>query len=921
MPAAASSSLHSLFGASSSGAPSVNALSFQRPAQPAPKVAAPAPAVPPSADTPSSSATLHAALVHVYHSVDNQWQDRGQSGLALVGGPPPKPFQIVLYEPTEKKPFSITTVSASVALSTPSVQYVSIVDDRSERWSIYFGKLEDASRFLQHITIVRAFDAIAKANGGQPVAAIVQDVVPGDGHEAAAGDQVGVQFVGWQMPPAPRPTPVGGTASPLGDRMAGGGEGDKPVRCTVGSGEGGASKEWAVGLEGIRKGMIRYVVPISANATAKSCKFYQIEAVKMKRPKEGTKSEPITDLVPAAQAVLQEPAAPASGPVATSCAVDHPSETSLEGATPEDDSAAEKAALKKRMARLAQAGGPMAQMQSVAQPESPPAAAPAASVAPLADTLATNSVLPTADASSPPPVRLLADPVSAAADLAAGGSAPLPHVHCADTIPVAAAPMTTSSASAAEKAAELKLAAEKAIAEAAAAEQAANEEAAREQAAAQQVAAEQAARQAAAQQAAAQQAAAQQAAVQQAAAQQALLIQQQVGLLGGGLGMGPGMAGGYMGTELGFGSSAGALQQLLTITRDSHTMQADIKASVDSVARRLSSVSAAMEGIESSMMRRSHSGDTGGTPASAAAREDAEELSRAQQALREAEGVAEARAGQMEEMRAQVAQLEHSVAREAAKAAEAEQKAAEAEAKAAEAQAKAAEAATAAEAAKATVEGSEAQATAVEEAAMEHAKGMAALRRQLEQAEEATAAAREEAAAATGEAEAAKAEAKASKAAVEATRAAMEETQTEAEATRKEAKEFQRLAECDRSEAETAKREAQEAKAEAEAARAETAAAAEAVDSAAQQTHAETMRRMEEAAAQERERDAARWRVEAEAEAERREEAAAKALHEAHQRSVEAEAAAEELRVKRDRALPPLTPSVSSSRQTFRPPP
>ena len=131
----AGSNLASLFGSSAAPPASMNSLSFQRPVQPS---AAPPPkpaAAPAAANAPASegsgSTTLHAELVHLFSTAGGEWQSAGQAGLALVGGPlPSKPFQIVLYEPTSKRPFSTTTVVAASALSTPSQQYVSLTDDQ-----------------------------------------------------------------------------------------------------------------------------------------------------------------------------------------------------------------------------------------------------------------------------------------------------------------------------------------------------------------------------------------------------------------------------------------------------------------------------------------------------------------------------------------------------------------------------------------------------------------------------------------------------------------------------------------------------------------------------------------------------------------------------------------------------------------------
>lgn len=246
MPPGACSNLHSLFGSSAAPAASVQSLCFQRPVQPS---AAPLskPQPPPTntqaeATTAESagSTTLHAALVQIFRSVNGSWQPSGQGGLAVVGGPLPKPFQIVLYEPSTKRAFSTTTVSPDSCLAPPSTQYITLTDDQQASasrtpgllvvpksscshnmhpssqngWSIYFAHVEELVMLLQHVTIVRA---LRSAMGGSPSKLVTQDVLTGEGCAVQLGDVLAVQFTAYEMPSTPRCTPVGSRTSPLGE--------------------------------------------------------------------------------------------------------------------------------------------------------------------------------------------------------------------------------------------------------------------------------------------------------------------------------------------------------------------------------------------------------------------------------------------------------------------------------------------------------------------------------------------------------------------------------------------------------------------------------------------------------------------------------------------------------------------------------
>ena len=151
-----SGNLKDLFG-DSDDVGSGSAFSFQRIAPPKPKShAAAAPPGPAPAATAADGMplTVFAALVQVFRGANGAWQPVGQTGLAVVGGPLPRPFQLVLYEPQTKQPFSVTTVSS--ALGTPSAQYVTLEDDAQQSWSLHLSSLDEAAHLLQHITLIRA---------------------------------------------------------------------------------------------------------------------------------------------------------------------------------------------------------------------------------------------------------------------------------------------------------------------------------------------------------------------------------------------------------------------------------------------------------------------------------------------------------------------------------------------------------------------------------------------------------------------------------------------------------------------------------------------------------------------------------------------------------------------------------------------
>ena len=220
----AGAGLSSLFGSGAPEESSMSALSFQRTLAPADRKAkeekerkAKAAAEKAAAEAAMADAakspplTLFAALVQAFRSVSGAWSPVGQTGLALVGGPLPKAFQLVLYEPVSKRPLSVTTIAPATPLGVPSAQYVTLEDDAKQHWSVHLPSIDEASHLLQHATLVRALSTAAPAGEW-----IVQDVVVGDGHAALAGDAIGVRQLGWKTPKAlqaPPPSPAGGASA------------------------------------------------------------------------------------------------------------------------------------------------------------------------------------------------------------------------------------------------------------------------------------------------------------------------------------------------------------------------------------------------------------------------------------------------------------------------------------------------------------------------------------------------------------------------------------------------------------------------------------------------------------------------------------------------------------------------------------
>ena len=137
----------------------------------------------------------------------------GNAGVALVTGKEAAaPCQLVLYEPANKRPFSVTSLAPSASFTVNAPQYVALDDDQGNAWSLYFAGADDAAALLQHATLARAAAAARGRRGGRDAGRCARR-----GNAVAAGDLVGVKYTAWSLPRNLRPAAGGMGASPLGE--------------------------------------------------------------------------------------------------------------------------------------------------------------------------------------------------------------------------------------------------------------------------------------------------------------------------------------------------------------------------------------------------------------------------------------------------------------------------------------------------------------------------------------------------------------------------------------------------------------------------------------------------------------------------------------------------------------------------------
>ena len=558
-----------------------------------------------------------------------------------MGGPLPRPYTLVLYEPTSKRHYSITTLKHNVSLGVPSAQYVTVEDDAGKNWSVHFASAEACTHLLQHATLVRARTAAARW--------VHQDVhLAGDGHGALPGDAIGVKVVAYGVPATLQPAAAGSpSGSPLGAVVESSGEDSKPQKVVLEAPPAGAAgaghDAYEHALLGMRKGDVRYVCGEGV--------LRRVEVVRMKR---ANKEEP-----PHAQAASSDPlglaATPemigvdaagvmSSGELPAAClGTPEAAEPSAEDRSAEERERDEKAALVSRMAKLAAGRGMGVGAGMV----------PVRAAAPLSER-----------------------PASAGAGTS--GFSPISPADLAAAAVSAASPKLTPTSSTVATAA--------------------------------------------------------------AATEAVVTASPQVAPLTPATAAGSATLSGTSLLALNGGSSelhSSVAQQLVGLARESRSMQGDVKDAVDSIARRLSSLTAAMEGIEQGVMRRAASPHPGinqtlppPPPGAASASSDL--------------------ARQVGAMEAEAARLRAALAEsEAARASEAEDANKRVEtavaAARAEVQAEAKEAAAQAEArvaaAKEAAEAAVARATAAEAAASEAAANEAAAKEAVGRAEASEAAA------------------------------------------------------------------------------------------------------------------------------------------------------------------------------------
>ncbi|XP_063792259.1 FK506-binding protein 15 isoform X2 [Pseudophryne corroboree] len=251
---------------------------------------------PTGAAGPAPSVLL-ATAVHAYKYVSGQYVKQGKFGAAVLGNHNTKEYRILLYI-SQQQPVTAVRIHPGFAFTVQLNNYAAFYDDQRQSWSVMFESETAAVDFSKQV-------CIAKCNSAPSLDVVLtQDLTPGDGQAADAGDLLEVAYTGWLL-----------QNHGIGQMFDSNLQKDKFLRLKLGSGK--VIKGWEDGMLGMKKGGKRFlVIPpavgygsqgVSGRIPANATLLFEVEVKRMKqkdlggdRHSIGSRDSPvsITDSIP-----------------------------------------------------------------------------------------------------------------------------------------------------------------------------------------------------------------------------------------------------------------------------------------------------------------------------------------------------------------------------------------------------------------------------------------------------------------------------------------------------------------------------------------------------------------------------------------------------------------------------------------------
>ncbi|XP_010217286.1 PREDICTED: FK506-binding protein 15 [Tinamus guttatus] len=230
---------------------------------------------------PGAPTVFVATAVHAYRYTNGQYLKQGKYGAAVVGNHAAKEYRILLYI-SQQQQITSARIHPAFMLTVQPNNYSTFYDDQRQNWSIMFESEKAAMDFSKQV-------CIAKCNSS-PVFDLVlyQDLLPGEGQGAEAGDSLEVAYTGWLF-----------QNNGIGQVFDSNVNKDKLLRLKLGSGK--VIKGWEEGMMGMKKGGRRcLIIPpalaygaqgVSGRVPPDSTLVFEVEVRRVKLVKEGSGSD------------------------------------------------------------------------------------------------------------------------------------------------------------------------------------------------------------------------------------------------------------------------------------------------------------------------------------------------------------------------------------------------------------------------------------------------------------------------------------------------------------------------------------------------------------------------------------------------------------------------------------------------------
>jgi len=270
------SNLDSLFGAPS--AANKKALVFTAPKKPGKNPPKPKPEV---KQQPSPNPGLFASVVAAYRYTSGKNEGVGKLGIAVLKDVAKRDFKILLYL-SKQKPVTQAQIHPQLTLNVQGKNCSGFYDDRRQYWTVVFDNENLLFEFSKQVAICKFYSNPAS---NQLVSVDMRAKNKENTTTVNTGDNCEVKYTGWLLQP--------NTAS-CGQIFDSNVNKDKMFRFKVGQGK--VIKAWELGVVGMEKSMVRFlVVPpnlaYGQNGFKKvippnSSLAFQIELIRMKQSRE-----------------------------------------------------------------------------------------------------------------------------------------------------------------------------------------------------------------------------------------------------------------------------------------------------------------------------------------------------------------------------------------------------------------------------------------------------------------------------------------------------------------------------------------------------------------------------------------------------------------------------------------------------------